>query len=210
MRTGPKYKICRRLGDKVFPQCQTTKFSISGSANKTDGKSGGKGFGRRTGTDYGTQLIEKQKVRYTYGLTERQFRNYVRRARERVQVSNPAPYLYQTLEERLDNIVFRAGWANSRAFARQLVSHGHVLVNGRRLTIPSARLTAGAMLSLAPRSRDKALFRDLPERLKDYKLPSWLSWDETSRTLTVKAAPPPSEAEPNLNFSAIIEFYSRV
>ncbi len=214
MKIGPKYKICRRLGDNVFPQCQTTKFSISGSNTKAKGggKSGGRGGkgGARGKSDYGVQLIEKQKARYTYGVNERQFRNYVESARHKVKTGNPAPQLYQLLERRLDNVVFRAGWASSRAFGRQVVSHGHILVNGKRVTIPSLTVGLGDVVTIRKQSLTKPLYSNLDERLKDYVTPKWLLWNEANKTLAVKALPVFGEQEANLNFNAILEFYSRV
>lgn len=212
MKIGPKYKICRRLGDNIFPQCQTTKFAISCSTtNKksVDGRGGGKG-GARGKSDYGVQLIEKQKARYTYGVNERQFRNYVENARHKVKTGNPAPELYQLLELRLDNVVFRAGWATSRAFARQVVSHGHIMVNGKRVTIPSMKLSLGDVVTIRKQSLTKPIYSNLDERLKDYVTPKWLLWNDSDKTLTVKALPLFGEQEANLNFTAILEFYSRV
>ena len=211
MKIGPKYKICRRLGDNVFPQCQTTKFAISGSTTnkKPGGRGGGKG-GARGKSDYGIQLIEKQKARYTYGVNERQFRNYVENARHKVKTGNPAPELYQLLELRLDNVVFRAGWATSRAFARQVVSHGHIMVNGKRVTIPSMKLSLGDVVTIRKQSLAKPIYSNLDERLKDYITPKWLLWNDSDKTLTVKALPLFGEQEANLNFTAILEFYSRV
>ena len=131
-------------------------------------------------------------------------------ARHKVKTGNPAPQLYQLLERRLDNVVFRAGWASSRAFGRQVVSHGHILVNGKRVTIPSLTVGLGDVVTIRKQSLTKPLYSNLDERLKDYVTPKWLLWNEANKTLAVKALPVFGEQEANLNFNAILEFYSRL
>jgi small subunit ribosomal protein S4 len=208
MITGPKYKICRRLGGRVFGKCQTTKFSTSGSEQR--GGRGGKKTGRpKQLSEYGTQLIEKQKARFSYGLKEHQFANYVKNIRGH-KVKNPTGALYQLLESRLDNVVYRLGLANTRAFARQLVSHGHITVNGRRLNIPSYQVKTGDKVAIRTQSRAAGAFKNLAERLKDYHTPGWLLFDEEKSEGVVKALPLPGEAEVDINFGAILEYYSRV
>lgn len=222
MKIGPKYKICRRLGERVFAKCQTTKFSISGSAQrpgkgrksaapKSAGQPSGPAYrpavgrrpaGRHNLSEYGSQLLEKQKARYTYGLGERQFA-------KQVKLHRGGNDLYESLEARLDNAVFRLGWSPSRAAARQAVTHGHILVNGRRVSTPSFRVRAGDKISLRPSAREGPLFRDLGERLKDYQPPGWLAASSIGEG-EVLISPAAGEAELNLNFGAIIDFYSRV
>lgn len=206
MKTGPKYKICRRLGERIFPKCQTTKFAISGTGAAKTGKTMGRRS--RSASDYGSQLREKQKARYTYGINERQFRNYVRRSRA-IKTGNPLLNLGQLVESRLDNVVFRLGLVPSRAFARQVVGHGHILVNGGRVTIPSYAVAVGDVVSIRLPSRDNGVFREVAGRLKEYEPPSWLLY-VADREAKVVAPPALEEAESNLNFSAIIDFYSRV
>ncbi|MEK7610157.1 MAG: 30S ribosomal protein S4 [Patescibacteria group bacterium] len=211
MKIGPKYKICRRLGERVFAQCQTTKFSISGSSTTGRGGKGGRGSSRprKNLSDYGRQLLEKQKARYTYGLGERQFANYVAQSRSLAKTS-PGNNLYERLESRLDNVVFRAGLAASRLMARQIVSHGHILLNGRRMNVPSHQLIVGDRLSIRPASRNKGVFGNLAERLKDHRSPNWLSYDETANQWQIGGRPQAETGELNVNFSTIVEFYSRV
>ncbi len=212
MITGPKYKICRRLGEKVFAKCQTTKFATSGSAV---GAKGGKGGGRggsggrpKSLTDYGRQLLEKQKARYAYGVGERQFSNYVKASRASSGQSSPTERLYQAMESRLDNVVYRAGFAISRAFARQMVSHGHITVDGRRLNIPSYQVRPGQIVAIKEASRGKGMYTTLAERLKEYRLPEWLSAEKEA---AVKVSRLPIQTpEMGLDFGPIIEFYSRV
>ena len=206
MKTGPKYKICRRLGERLFPKCQTAKFTISGTGVGKKRKTGGRRS--RGASDYGSQLREKQKARYTYGVGERQFRNYVRRSRL-MKSGDPLVNLRQLVESRLDNVVYRLGLVSSRAFARQVVSHGHILVNGRRVTIPSYAVTVGDFVSVRLPSRDNGVFREAAARLKEHEPPSWLLYT-ADREAKVVAPPALGEAESNLNLSAIIDFYSRV
>ncbi|HEY4476457.1 MAG TPA: 30S ribosomal protein S4 [Candidatus Paceibacterota bacterium] len=207
MKTGPKFKICRRLGERIFPKCQTTKFTISSGGLAKPGKAGG-GRRSRSASDYGSQLREKQKARYTYGVNERQFRNYVERSRK-LKTGNPLLNLGQLVESRLDNVVYRLGLVSSRAFARQVVGHGHILVNGRRVTIPSYAVSVGDVISIRSQSRDNGVFREVAERLKEVEPPSWLLYT-ADREAKVVAEPMLEEAESNLNLSAIIDFYSRV
>lgn len=206
MKIGPKYKICRRLGDRVFSKCQTTKFTVSGTNRGKQGK-------KRRGTlsEYGSQLLEKQKARYTYGISEKQFANYVKGARGKNNPeTNPSQELYQSLESRLDNIVFRAGLANSRSFARQMVSHGHIMVNGRRVTIPSYKIRVGDKFSVRPQSKDKKLFQFFEESKKDYTQPAWMVFDADKMEGEIKNLPALQEDLSSLNFRSILEFYSRV
>lgn len=208
MKTGPKFKICRRLGERLFPKCQTTKFAISGSAAAKTGKTKTGGRRSRSASDYGSQLREKQKARYTYGVNERQFRNYVERSRA-IKTGNPLVNLGQLVESRLDNVVYRFGLVSSRAFARQVVSHGHILVNGRRVTIPSYAVSVGDVIGIRSQSLGNGVFREVAERLKNVEPPAWLLPTAFGEAKVV-ALPALGEAESNLNLSAIIDFYSRV
>lgn len=203
MITGPKYKICRRVGDKVFGKCQTTKFTVSGSTKVTKGRP-------KALSEYGSQLMEKQKAKYTYGVSERQFANYVGKARA-VHGGSPVDQLFKLLETRLDNVVYQMGIVPSRTFARQVVSHGHILVNGKRVTIPSYQVRPGDVLIVRPQSAGNGIFRNLIERAKDHVMPAWVTFDPTAKQGTVKALPPlRRDSETTLNFNSIIEFYSRV
>ncbi|MDQ5957689.1 MAG: small subunit ribosomal protein [Patescibacteria group bacterium] len=202
LRIGPKYKIARRLDDKIFSKTQTTKFAISGSDNKKITR-------KKTVSEYGRQLLEKQKAKYTYGVNERQFANYIKLVRS-MKDKNTSAEMFKLLESRLDNIVFRLGLANSRLLARQMVSHGHILVNNRRITVPSAQIRIGDIVSVRSQSRQKGMFLSLEERLKTYTSPNWVDIDEKNMTGEVKGSPEYGENESNLNFASILEFYSRV
>lgn len=200
MKLGPRYKICKRLGSAIFEKCQTQRYSVSEAKKKSSGKR------PKALSDYGKQLLEKQKLRYTYGLTERQFRIYVDKAMEE---SNPADALYTTLESRLDNVIYRGGLANTRRFARQLVSHGHVTVNGRKVMVPSFRVEKGQKISVREGSRDIGPFRALKEK-DPVTPPGWLTFDAASLTGEMSARPDRSQAsDVPADISAVLEFYSR-
>jgi small subunit ribosomal protein S4 len=204
MKTGPQYKIARRLGARIFPKTQTAKFTISGTERK---KPAGKGK-RSGGTDFGIQLIEKQKARFTYGVMEKQFSNYVKKVRTMKGI--PAANLHRLLELRLDNVVFRLGLVGSRRFARQAVSHGHIMVNGRKVTIPSYQVKVGDVITVRTQSKDNGIFREIAARLKDYTVPEWLDLDSGKLTASIKHEPKTDAAAEGLNFGTILEFYSRV
>lgn len=199
--TQKKYKLCRRLGAGIYEKCQTAKFAASEPVAKK-----GKKGGRRS--DYGNQLIEKQKVRFMYGVREKQFSNYVEYAMEHAKKgTSPAELLFQKLEQRLDNVIYRLGFANTRALARQMASHGHFTVNGKKLTIPSYAVKHGDVIAIREGSKSSALFKDAAVKLKAIKKPEWLSFDDAA--LTAKIVGDPKNPDPFLNFQVVIEFYSR-
>ncbi|MEK7091643.1 MAG: 30S ribosomal protein S4, partial [Patescibacteria group bacterium] len=183
MKIGPRYKICRRLGDRVFGKCQTTKFTVSGTAKKMTSKRG-----KRGPSEYGQQLLEKQKARMTYVLTERTFSNYVKKARS-IKGGNPTAELYKLLEGRLDNAVYRLGLAATRLAARQMVSHGHILINGKKVTISSYQVRKDEVISIRPGSRDNGKFKELEERLKTATTPDWLIFDLAKNQGLIKGQP---------------------
>ncbi len=199
-----KYKICKRLGDTIFNKCQTQGFSKSlvvkkGSIKKRP---------PRARSEYGNQLIEKQKARYTYLIKERQFSNYVRKAEDTREV-NSAEYLYKLLEKRLDNVIYRAGFAPSRAAARQLVSHGHITTEGTRVTIPSYQLSVGDKITIREVSKGKTVFRGLADKLKNHKIPKWLSLTPATLEIEILGEPTTGDGDSTLNLNSVMEFYSR-
>lgn len=196
-----KYKIAKRLGAGIFEQTQTQKFALSEARKKKD-KRGGRG-----GSDYGKQLLEKQRIRYTYGISERQLTNYAEEAMDSADASGT---LHKTLELRADNVVYRAGISPTRRAARQLVSHGHVLVNGRRTTIPSQRLKEGDVVSVREGSRGSILFASFADANSERRNPpTWLSFDPSLLKAEVKAAPEYRREESGLDYATLFEFYSR-
>ena len=202
MIKGPKYKICKRVGNSVFPQCQTPKFA--NSMARTAAKKGKRG---RPRSEYGTQLLEKQKVKFSYGVTERQFAKYIALALKNKSM-NAANYLYQILETRLDNVVYKLGFVNSRAFGRQAVNHGHFTVNGKKVNVPSINVKMGDKISVRIGSQQNAIFRDMKEKMKNMKFPKWLKFDVEKLTAEVIAMPA-YEDETGMNLNTVLEFYSR-
>lgn len=203
MIIGPKYKICKRLGSSVFEKCQTQKFQLAEARaprKMARGKRGG-------GSDYGAQLLEKQKARFTYGLSESQFSRYAAEAMEQKGDSGLA--LVSKLESRLDNTVFRAGFVKTRRAARQLVSHGHVQINGRRMNIPSYQVKAGETVSIRPESRQSPLFGNRAEAMLEVKTPTWLEMSADGFAVTLTTVPALTVSEVPFNAAVIIQFYSR-
>ncbi len=197
MKIGPKYKICRRLGSGVFDKCQTQKFNLSQSRKSANNKRFAKV------SDYGKQLLEKQKVRFSYGITEKQLRRYVANS---VHADNSVEAIHASLEMRLDNVVYRAGFAKTRRMARQLVAHGHIDVNGRRLKVPSYAVKEGDVVSVRERSKQKPVFANLE---KGGDVPSWMDVDVKKMSITVKKAPVYEPGSVLFDYHAVFEFYSR-
>jgi small subunit ribosomal protein S4 len=162
---------------------------------------------RRKISDRGLQLIEKQKVRFAYGLMEKQFRRYYERASGRSGVTGEI--LMQLLEERLDNVVYRLGFASTRAQARQLVCHGHVSVNGNKLDIPSAAVKVGAEIGLTARGQRSEYAAILKEEIKSREVPGWLDINRDVLVGRMMAEPGPGDHEAFFNPNAVVEYYSR-
>lgn len=203
MKIGPKYKIARRLGAPIFEKTQTQKFALSESKRARQSRR------PRSRTQYAIQVAEKQKARLMYGITENQFSNYVGEAMEQSEVK-PTEALYQNLEKRLDNVAYVLGFASTRRFARQMVSHGHITVNGRKITIPSYRVSEGDKIAFREGSKKGKLFTDAQERTGERDIPAWLSFNAKNMEAEVKGAPNMSEARDLLfDLEQIIEFYSR-
>jgi small subunit ribosomal protein S4 len=200
MIIGPKYKLARRLGAPIFEKTQTQKFALSQARKERK-------FSRPK-SEFGTQLIEKQKARFMYALTEKQFSRYAKEALAKKDTQTAAR-LFEKLELRADSAVYRAGFASTRLAARQMVSHGHIMVNSQRITIPSYRLSLNDVISIRPTSMAKPLFADLDERLKARTQPSWIAFDHEKKTATVQGMPKFDAAESMFDVSAILEFYSR-
>jgi small subunit ribosomal protein S4 len=204
MKLGPKFKICRRVGDRVFGKCQGTKFTVSGTERIRRGGKHPKG----APSEYALQLIEKQKARYTYGLTEKQFSNYVKIVRVK-QGGDHSNLLFKKLESRLDNIVYRLGLTTSRQASRQAVSHGHFLVNDKKVRVPSILLKAGDKVTIRPASQNKGIFANLGEKVRGHQTPEWLSFDVETSTGLVKGEPVKGQSDSVIDYSSILEFYSR-
>jgi len=204
MKLGPKFKICRRVGDRVFGKCQGTKFTVSGTERIRRGGKHPKGMP----SEYAQQLTEKQKARYTYGMTEKQFSNYVAEAKKKAG-NNHSAELYKRLESRLDNVIYRLNLTSSRQAARQLVSHGHITVNGTRVRVPSYLVKTGDKIGIRQGSLNKGPFANLTEKMAGLNAPEWLSFDPVKKEAVVKGEPVFGQNEGTINFEAILEFYSR-
>jgi small subunit ribosomal protein S4 len=200
MIIGPKYKICKRLGSPIFEKCQTRSFALSQE------RTGVKKKGGRAPSDYSRQLIEKQKLRLTYGLSEKQFGNYVEKALEsRV----PQATLFALLESRIDSIAYRMGFAKTRRQARQMASHGHLTVNGRKITVPSYQISVNDVIGMREGSRDSGLFAGLPEKLKEFNAPNWIALDIGTNEGKLSAVPALTENDAAADIGAVFEYYTR-
>ncbi len=205
-----KCKICRRLGVKLFLKGEKC-FSPKCPMVRRPYPPGVKGK-RRKGplSEYGKELQEKQKLKNWYNLRERQFKNYVKEVLNKGEKGkNMEDLLIEKLESRLDNVVFRIGFASSRNQARQLVSHGHFLVNNKKVNIPSYQVKKGDRISLNPKAKEREIFRNISIILKKQKVPSWLKIDVDKLEAEVKGFPTFEEAAPPVEISSIFEFYSR-
>lgn len=207
---GPVCKLCRREGEKLFlkgERCFTPKcaFERRGYPPGQHGRSAQ--FRRRRESDYNRQLRAKQKARRVYGILERQFRRYYEESLQRRGLTGLN--LLQILESRLDNVVYRLGFADSRAQARLLVTHGHFMVNGRRTDVPSMLLSPGDQISVRDGSRKRTYFKDLSAVAEEKTTPEWLNRDAKNITGSVVRLPERAEIDGNLNEQLIVEFYSR-
>lgn len=201
MIIGPKYKIAKRLGAPIFEKTQTQKFRVK-LESAPRAKRG------KTKSSYGLQLIEKQKARFTYGITAKQFGRYIKEVIDSKTVHGPEE-LYKKLETRLDNVVYRMGLASTRRFARQLVSHGHVLLNGKKNTIPSAEIHENDVISIREGSKKTNAFKEAIERSKTYTMPNWLSFDIDKMSGKVTKLPVLAGQDVLFDLGQVIEFSKR-
>ena len=160
----------------------------------------------RPKSEFGKQLIEKQKARFSYGISEKQFSNYVKKS---LNSEEPTQNLFQALESRLDNVLYRAGFAKTRLQARQIASHGHATVNGRRVTVPSIALSEGDTVGVREGSRGSALFGGADERMKTGLAPAWLIVSPEKLEAKVKGKPVYIQNESVFDLGQVLEFYSR-
>jgi len=202
MKIGPKFKIAKRLGAPIFAKTQTQKFELSQAR-------GGRMRKGRPGqmSDYKRQLLEKQKMRYTYGISEKQLRRYVNEAVEKSH--QPIALLMERLESRLDNVVYRLGLAKTRQMSRQMVSHGHIIINGKKITVPSHKVREGDVITVREGSRDSVMFTTLGDTHEATSLPSWLSLELKKLHGTVTAKPVYDPAEALFDPAQVLEYYSR-
>jgi len=210
---GPVCKLCRREGDKLYlkgERCFTPKcaFEKRSFAPGQHGRTGSRGGGSRTGeSDYLRQLRAKQRARRVYGVLERQFRRYYEVANQKRTLTGLT--LLQILESRLDNVVYRLGYASSRAQARLMVTHGHFTVNERRTDVPSMLLNDGDVVAVREGSRSLEFFKGLGDLADARTSPSWLSRNTKELSGVIQRLPERAEIDGNLNEQLIVEYYSR-
>lgn len=199
--TGPKHKLCRREGVKLCdsPKCPLTR------RNYPPGVHGVKGYGRLT--PYGEQLREKQKAKRLYGIQERQFRNYFEKAMKKK--GDTGAFILEMLERRLDNAVYRAGFATTRRQARQMVSHGFFTINGEVVNIASYQVDEKDIIAIKPNKQKSKLFTDFDKRLQGHEFPSWIFFDDKAKTLKILTNPVVDQAQQVFSVRSIVEFYSR-
>jgi len=205
--SNAKCRLCRRQGDKLFlrgERCSSAKCAII-RRNYPPGVHGQKGTGRLTG--YGIQLREKQKAKRLYGVMETQFRNYFESAKK--LKGDTSEHLVRNLETRLDNVVYKLGFARSRAMARQMVSHGLLTVNDKKVNIPSYAVRTNDVIRIKDNKTSKKIFENLKDRLNKHETPSWLLLDANKLEGKILGMPEGDELKQLFDPKLIVEFYSR-
>jgi small subunit ribosomal protein S4 len=203
---GAKCRICRRLGTKLFlkgTRCDTPKCPIE-KENKPPGVHGAK---RVRLTEFGIHLREVQRAKKMYGVMQRQFRRYYDEAI--AKPGNTGEYLMQILERRLDNVVYRLRMGSSRPQARQMILHGHIRVNGKKVSIPSYQVDAGDVIEASKKEKSKKIIKEAVLNKKDQQIPSWLKLAEEQATGTVVTLPTASELQVPVESQLIVEYMSR-
>ncbi|HCC34314.1 MAG TPA: 30S ribosomal protein S4 [Ruminococcaceae bacterium] len=204
--TGPVCRQCRREGEKLFlkgERCYSGKCAVGRRAYPP----GQHGQGRKKASEYGLQLRAKQRARRYYGMSESQFHRYFEIAERKQGVTGEN--LLRLLESRLDNIVYRLGWASSRPEARQLVVHGHFMVGGRRVNVPSFLTRPGDVVTVGSKSRDKQRIKDIIEANSAHPVPKWLDLNAETLEAKVLNLPEREEIEAPVEEQLIVEFYSK-
>jgi len=199
-------RLCRRAGVKLFlkgERCYTPRCAVERRRKPP----GNQPLRRRRPSDWGTQLREKQKTRQMYGVLEKQFRKYFAEA-QRVP-GTTGPLLLQFLEERLDNVAYRLNFADSRSQARQIVTHGHITVNGRKVDIPSYRVKVDDVVGWKEASKATGIFAQMSEDIPRRPVPEWLTLDAEKMLGQVNAKPEPSESDIGIEVRLVVEHYSR-
>ncbi len=206
--TGPVCRLCRRHGDKLYlkgerclgPKCAFERRPSAPGQQRFGGR-------RRRPSDRALQLREKQRGRYSYGLMEGQFRRYYGQAVRRTGVTGET--LIRLLEQRLDNVVYRLGFADSRAQGRQTVRHGHIMLNGRKTDIPSCAVRSGDVVAWTPKGKGTELFKIMQENIQGKDVPDWLGVDAGNMTGRVISQPDVAQAGAKFDPAVIVEYYSR-
>lgn len=200
-------KTCRRTGQKLFLKGEKC-FSPKCAMIRKPYPPGVRAKRPRRASEYGIQLKEKQKLKFLYGIREKQFVNYIKKAMK-TGGSNIAVILVELLESRLDNVVFKMGLSPSRNSARQIINHGHILVNNRKVSIPSYKAKKGDKVSIRAQSVSRKIFMDLDTTLKKFEAPSWMKLDKEKKEAEIVRTPFEDMVSKDININSIIEFYSR-
>jgi small subunit ribosomal protein S4 len=206
--TGPVCRLCRRFGDKLMlkgERCSTPKCPLEKRSTPPGRRPLARGRSRIS--ERGLQLREKQKLRFSYGVLERQFRRFFAEAKKSRGATGET--LLILLERRLDNVIYRLGFADSRAQARQIVRHGHIIVNGRKADIPSLLVKSGDVVKWREASTKTEYYKRVAEEVEEKSIPNWLSLDKESMTGRVLNLPGKDDIEAGFNTKAIVEYYSR-
>lgn len=202
MKIGPKYKIARRLGSAVFEKTQTAKFSLNEQKKSKNLRQ------KRPSSVFGQQLIEKQKLRFTYCITEKQLKNYVKKVID-TSKTNQSDLLFKKLENRLDNVVLRTGFVKTRPLARQAVSHGHFTVNGTRVNIPSYSVKKGDVIAVREGSKIKKLFENAEKTLSEAPTLSWLKTNAKDLSVQVTGEATYTPQELHFDLNSVMEYYKK-
>jgi small subunit ribosomal protein S4 len=202
MHIGPKYKIARRLKAPIFEKTQTQKYAL-----RDERKNKKKSFNKPR-TDFGIQLNEKQKARMFYCVTEKQFAKYVTGALAK-KTSSPAANLLKSLEHRLDNVVWRAGILPTHLSARQAVAHGHFLVNGKKVYVPSFSVKEGDVITVREGSKGSKMFAEMENKIVETKSPDWISWNSKAKELSIKDSSFTEKTDLLFDLGQVIEYYQR-
>ncbi len=202
-----KEKISRRYGRNLFLKGERSLSQKSAMIRNPSVPGIKKGRRQRSLSDYGLHLAEKQMIRFSYGVAEKQMRRYFEIAR-RSQESTAEAFL-KILETRLDNAVFRSGLAISRSIARQLVSHGHFLVNNKKVSLPAFNLKAGDVIQPSSASIKMAYFKELPQKIKNFQTPSWIALEKGELKAKILHKPKTEEVENPFDFQLLVEYYSK-
>jgi small subunit ribosomal protein S4 len=207
--TGPVCRLCRRYGDKLYlkgDRCASPKCAFERRPTPP-GQTQRFGARRRRVSDRALQLREKQRARFTYGIMEGQFRHYYNKAARQRGVSGET--LVRLLEQRLDNVVFRLGFADSRSQARQTVRHGHIALNGRKTDIPSCATKIGDEITWSIKGKETELFRIMQDAIQSKEVPDWLSVDAANMAGRVVSVPDVAQVGAKFDPAVIVEYYSR-
>jgi small subunit ribosomal protein S4 len=202
MKVGPKYKLARKLGAAVFEKTQTAKFALRQERKTKNAKR------TRPKSNYGIELIETQRVRFTYGITAKQLGNYAKKSIDS-KSKDQSGFLYQSLELRADSVVLKSGIATTRYQARQIVSHGHMCINGKRINVPSYAMKIGDVLTIRDASKNKTIFSEVSTKMKEVTVADWLSVDAEKVSVTVKGAPNYKAGESAFDLALVLQFYKR-